>query len=485
MVEPIAALRSRDARAPRSTAGFTIVETLMAMIVLMIALLSVAMLFERGLSTSRDTRNRVVAAQVASQAIETVRGPAADPAKFTAVVDPLLGQTVSTRTVASTKYTITQDVQWVSQSSNSSLCDAGSSNAAQLLQVSETVTWPNMGGTDPVRSVTTLAPPVGAYSASTGAIAVKVYDSSGAVAPGVNVGISGAASDSQLTTAQGCAFFAYLPVGSYTVTMLDLSGIGDQEVVSPTQSASVILSQITAKSFNFDKPATLTFSGYAITNWPWATAPAAAGNIPVSIGNTGLQPYFQYNYAAGTSTAQVYPYANGYNVFAGNCKDNNPLGKDASNNLLYPTQAPPIVAVEPSTTSASGPIPLYALGVVVKNNLGVVVPNAVLTAKPTTTFNAASPYNAVCTSGGASGTGAVLTMPNTALTGISTAALPLGHWSINVTAPGSLKGCTRLWVKPDGVYNVNTSASASAGSSITPALSAAPTITVTTSGPTC
>ena len=425
--------------------------------------------------------------KLASQAIETVRGPAADPAKFTAVVDPLLGQTVTTRTVDATKYTITQDVQWVSQSSNSSLCDAGSSNAAQLLQVSETVTWPNMGGTDPVRSVTTLAPPVGAYSASTGAIAVKVYDSSGAVAPGVNVGISGAASDSQLTTAQGCAFFAYLPVGSYTVTMLDLSGIGDQEVVSPTQSASVILvadhgEVVQLRQARHAQPSAGTRSptgrGRRRRSRPGTSRSASGTPVSSPTSSTTTRP--------APTTAQVYPYVrNGYNVFAGNCRTTTRSARTASNNLLYPTQAPPIVAVEPSTTSASGPIPLYALGVVVKNNLGVVVPNAVLTAKPTTTFNAASPYNAVCTSGGASGTGAVLTMPNTALTGISTAALPLGHWSINVTAPGSLKGCTRLWVKPDGVYNVNTSASASAGSSIPPALSTAPIITVTTSGPTC
>src|SRR5262245_16439077 len=99
------------------------------MIVLVVALLGIAMLFERALGTSRDTRSRVVAAQLASQSIEAIRGPASDPTKFTTVVDP--GQKIYTKSVNGQTYTVTEDVQWVSQSSSTSLCDAGSSNAAQ------------------------------------------------------------------------------------------------------------------------------------------------------------------------------------------------------------------------------------------------------------------------------------------------------------------------------------------------------------------
>ena len=63
-----------------------------------------------------STRQRVVAAQLAASAIEKIRGPAADPARFTTQVVP--GQTITTQTVNGLQFTITQDMQWVGQSAD-------------------------------------------------------------------------------------------------------------------------------------------------------------------------------------------------------------------------------------------------------------------------------------------------------------------------------------------------------------------------------
>ena len=78
---------------------------------------------ERGHRVSGNTRMRVVAAQLASSAIENGPGPAADPSKFTTIVAP--GTTVTTKTVNGLKFTITQEMQWVGQSSTTSACDSG------------------------------------------------------------------------------------------------------------------------------------------------------------------------------------------------------------------------------------------------------------------------------------------------------------------------------------------------------------------------
>jgi Tfp pilus assembly protein PilV len=61
-------------------AGFTIVEVVVAATLLLFAFLAAAGLFEEGTRVSGDTRQRVVAAQLAASAIEKIRGPAADPA---------------------------------------------------------------------------------------------------------------------------------------------------------------------------------------------------------------------------------------------------------------------------------------------------------------------------------------------------------------------------------------------------------------------
>src|SRR5262249_14643043 len=147
-----------------------------------------ALLFENAVTVSGNTRNRVVAANLATQAMENVRGLAADPTKFVTIPQ---GQTVTPQTVGGITYTVTQNVQFVGQSSATSSCDAPGATTGQIMQVNEIVTWPNMGGTRPVREVTTLAPPVGAYSASSGSIAAKVFDSTGAVSQNINVQVTG------------------------------------------------------------------------------------------------------------------------------------------------------------------------------------------------------------------------------------------------------------------------------------------------------
>ena len=54
--------------------GFTIIEVVVAITVLVVALLGAALLFENAIIVSGNTRNRVVAANLATQQIENVRG---------------------------------------------------------------------------------------------------------------------------------------------------------------------------------------------------------------------------------------------------------------------------------------------------------------------------------------------------------------------------------------------------------------------------
>src|SRR3982074_2332901 len=93
---------SRSNNAPclapsRDSEGFTVIEAVMAISLLVIVLLAVARMFSSSIAVSGDTRNRVVAANLATQDLEQVRGFAADPIKFTTSI--ALGRTTSTQTV--------------------------------------------------------------------------------------------------------------------------------------------------------------------------------------------------------------------------------------------------------------------------------------------------------------------------------------------------------------------------------------------------
>ena len=445
-----------ETRSSRSD-GFTVIEVVAALSILVIALIGAALLFENGIIVSGNTRNRVVAAQLASQAMEKIRGTAADPTKFTSIT---AGQTVSNQTVNGVQYTVTQDAQFVAQGSQQSTCDAPGNSSGYILAVNEKVTWTGMAGTNPVQQTTNLAAPVGAYNASSGSIAVKVFDSNGAVAQNINIQISGPTSQTQQTTAEGCAFFAYLPVGTYTVSVIEGTGVGDQEVVAPAQTTSVSVGQTASLQFNYDKPATV-----AVTGWTGSAAPAASG-IPISVANTGLQLYGQYSYVAGTTTlAPLFPYASGYTVFAGNCTDNNPLGKDTNRNPFYPSAATTPLDVNPSQTTPTA-VNLYTVSVHVQTTVGVAVSGATMTAPETTSFPV--PNSAVCTSGTANGSAPTLGLVTTDASGNSITALPLGHWTIKAHS-GTKNGQVNVWVKPDAVYAVdgNGNATAAFGGPIT------------------
>ena len=240
--------------------------------------------------------------------------------------------------------------------------------------------------------------------------------------------------------------------------MIDSSGIGDQEQLAPSQTASVVVGQTTPRTFNYDQAATLNLSvgnhrlAVRDRDAPRHEHPGRAS------GNTGLQPYFQFAFPSSSATyptgvgtvGPVYPYASGYIVFAGNCTDSNPLGKDGSNNPFYPTASPPIVATSAGATATS-PVPLYTVAAAVKNG-GVAVPAATITATPTTASRRRTTRSAPAAA--APAPAPTLGLVSSDLAGLSTTALPLGHWTLKATS-GARTGVVNVWVKPDGVYLVD------------------------------
>jgi Tfp pilus assembly protein PilV len=437
---------SPPAHTPDTDAGFTIIEVVVASTLLLVAFLAAAALFVSGTRVSGDTRMRVVAAQLASSAIESIRGPAADPSKFTTTVQP--GTTVTTKTVNGLKFTITQEMQWVAQSSTASACDSGGIGTNALLQVNESVTWLGAGATAPVEATTTLAPPAGAYSAATGSIGVKVLNAAGQGVPNIAVQVTGPMSRSISTSAEGCAFFAYLTPGSYTASVTAGTGVSDQELVTPSQSTSVTVGQTTSMTFNYDTAATVT-----VTGWSGSVATPAT-NIPIGIANTSLQPFSAFSFAVGsTSLTPLFPYPSGYTVFAGNCTDSNPVGLDGNRNAFYANPGTVTTTVTPGGTSSTT-APLYDMPVKVVNGAGAPVVGATITATETTGYP--SPNTAVCMNGGGTGSPPTYGLVPSDANGLSTTAVPLGHLTIRAQS-GTKSGTVKIWRRVTGVFNVDTS----------------------------
>jgi Tfp pilus assembly protein PilV len=433
------------ARTPETDAGFTIIEVVVASTLLLVAFLAAAALFVSGTRVSGDTRMRVVAAQLASSAIEAVRGPAADPSKFTTAVQP--GTTVTTKTVNGLRFTITQEMQWVAQNSTASACDSGGIGTNALLQLNASVTWVGAGATAPVEATTTLSPPAGAYSAATGSIGVKVLNALGQPLQNIAVQAAGPMTRTVSTTAEGCAFFAYMTPGSYVVSVTAGTGVGDQEQLVPSQSTSVTVGQTMSMTFNYDTAASIT-----VTGWSGSTMTPAT-NMPIGVANTSLSPFRMYTYVAGTtSLTPLFPYPSGYTVFAGNCTDSNPLGNDGSGNAFYVNSGAVATNVTAGGNTATT-VPLYDLPVRVVDAVGNPVVGATVTASVTTGYP--SPNAAVCLNGGVSGTAPTYGLVPSDGAGMSNNAVPLGHLTVRAQS-GTKSGTVRIWRRVTGIFNVTT-----------------------------
>ena len=191
----------------------------------------------------------------------------------------------------------------MSQSSTTSACDsAGTDSGLHPAGARDGHVGRAWRGTAPVRRATTLAPPVGAYSAATGSIAAKVFDADRA--PAVEASAcrsSGPSTQTQQTTTEGCAFFAFLTPGTYTVTVT--AGHRRRRPGGSRRPRR----RRRSRSARPRRCSSTTTPRRRSTSPAGRTRSATPGrpDIPISVANTGLQPYSQYSFAAGIDVADA------------------------------------------------------------------------------------------------------------------------------------------------------------------------------------
>ncbi len=336
------------------------IEVMVAIFVFALLVVGMTVTMGSTLNMVRNDRNRSVAANLAAQEMDTVRSTA-----FEALP---IGQSVTTQDVGNVTYTITRESEWVTKSASAGACDAPSGSRPAYVRVNVSVTWPAMRGVRPVESNTIITPPVGAYDPVTGHIGVKVLDRDGKGEPSISVAIAGPTSQSQQTNSDGCAFFAFVPEGSYTVTASAAGYVDLQGVSAPTQPAGVVVGAITNISFQYDQAATLSL---ALVGKDTGSA-APTGSMGLYLHNTHLTPETMSVVGAGSprTITGLFPYADGYEVWVGDCAEADPA--------YYVGGSRTSVSAEPGATTTAS-IPLPEVRVVVQTDPGdgtmVPVPN--------------------------------------------------------------------------------------------------------------
>ncbi|HEY3723178.1 MAG TPA: prepilin-type N-terminal cleavage/methylation domain-containing protein [Acidimicrobiia bacterium] len=305
--------------------GLTMIELVVAVSVFAILAGGLALTIEGGLNLARNNRNRSVAANLASQEMDDIR-----QASFTTLP---LGLVDRPQSVDGVPYTVRRESEWVDNDSTKGPCDAGSSTP-QVLRVTVSVFWSDMRGVPPVKSSTILSPPVGSYDPNNGHIAVKVLGGTANPLAGVPVTVTASGFNRNLTTtSDGCAFFAFVPPASYTVSLGAVGYVDRQGNLGPAQVTGVTSGAVSSVAFDYDHAATLALT----------LGSTGGGSFPsglsVDVGNTALLPTGSKEFTgvgAIRTVGNLFPYPDGYDAWAGSCADADPEGKDGNGLAFWP-----------------------------------------------------------------------------------------------------------------------------------------------------
>jgi Tfp pilus assembly protein PilV len=312
--------RLRPAEPATRDAGLSIVEVIVALMVF--ALITTGSILAVGtvLGMTADNRSRVVAANLASQAIDRARG-ADDLFK---VVD-----SSTTQKVDGTSYTVARSTSWITTGGVDSQCSTpGPKGNGSLFykRVNVTVTWSGRRPTTtPVRADTVIAPAGKISDPSTGTVLVSVLDQDGAGSPDVTVTIAPAVlagntavaltaeSTPDPTDSDGCAFATKVRPGTYTVTLSRADGkpFRDREqAAAPVKTVSVDAGDTASAPFSF-----ALGDDYRATYAPNFTGQPL---LPTNLSTTWLAGDGS-RYVASQRVADQYlfPTSTGYTVFAG------------------------------------------------------------------------------------------------------------------------------------------------------------------------
>jgi hypothetical protein len=300
-------IRARLAAQP-GDAGLGMTEVVAALMIFTVIAVGMAYSLVTMTRLTGDTRNREVAAALASQEIDDVR----------AVSDAFTVQSqTSTQTVAGTTYTISRTANWVSTTGSTANCGGGGGNL-QYKGVQVQVTWPGMAIlTNPVQANTDLAPQSRINDPSYGTIIVSVLGADGTGRSGLTVSVAPVAGGGGAavgtvspTDASGCTYVLKVVPGTYTVGLSTSGYIDYNQAASPSTTLTVSAGSSVTANFAYDQRATYstTYASKISGNQP---------KLPDALVTNFLSSKGNYPVTGKPASVYLYPLSEGYAAVAG------------------------------------------------------------------------------------------------------------------------------------------------------------------------
>jgi type II secretory pathway pseudopilin PulG len=314
------ALRRRPLAASRrpslsSERGSFLVEVMVGAVVLAIVTFAVLDGMSGAADTGERNRQRSVASTLAQQDIERLRS---------FEVTELSGYR-ETRTVkmGGVDYTVVSRTDWVRDASGLISC-TNDDTKAEYLKITSTA-WSPASEERPVREVSLLTPAPGAFSSTAGTAAIKLTDRDGNAHANVGVALDGPSDYSDSTNDVGCAIFGMIPTGNYEVNVSGLVGWGGED--GTTNQVTVQPAKTSLKHLELEPPASLRarFERPDGSAASWTSMTVANSKLP-----GGAKSFTSGSSATSIDSNGLFPFLDGYGVYAGTCRANNPSFWDAT-----------------------------------------------------------------------------------------------------------------------------------------------------------
>jgi Tfp pilus assembly protein PilV len=222
-----------------------------------------------------------------------------------------------------TKYTVTSTAQYIADATATTSCSATTAEA-DYIQTTSKVTWNSLGTGKPVVETSLISPPPGSV------LIAQVTNQATEALPKASVTAIGKSTYSGETSTDGCAILAVEP-GQYTLNVsktgyVDENGYSES-AKDPITSAPVYVVAETSvkKGYKFGQ------AGALEVHFANASTSAAETGDAFTAANTSMNPAFRAFGVTGTyassviSSKSIFPFPEGYTVFAGSCEADNPV----------------------------------------------------------------------------------------------------------------------------------------------------------------
>jgi type II secretory pathway pseudopilin PulG len=346
----LARLASRARGLRSEEEGSFLVETLVAAVLVAVVAVAMFSALDGASQVSGRTKARALSASLAQTDQERMRSMPVS------MLSNLRQSQV--KPVNGVNYNVDSRADWIADNSAATDCTSNGA-AADYIRITTTVTSPTQPGLRPIVVQGIVTPAPGTFSANQGSLAVTVLDRNGAGVPNLTVTITGPVTASDVTDANGCAFFGYEPVGNYTVSTSRPGWVDVMGRPTASKGASIASQQVSTAQLLYDQAGSAVVSfktdatDYGTPTNTTRTAIASKARfvrvahsqmetpgIRDGVAPLGTNPWSDGSDQSAITADNLFPFTSAYGVYAGNCDPADPTKQS-------PAQAMGTVIVTP------------------------------------------------------------------------------------------------------------------------------------------